>query len=247
MFSKAKVKYVQSLGRKKHRQRYDKFVAEGTKIIEEMLLSPNIEIEFLAGSVEWLSKHQKKLGKTPSIEVSQRELEQLSLLKNANDVLVVASQLKPDLDKECIQNDLTIYLDAIQDPGNLGTIIRIADWFGIKYVLLGTGTVDLYNPKVIQASMGAFLRVSCFEMPQEELFDTFPEVRIMGADLQGENVFGLPKQDKKGIVVIGNEGNGISPFMRDKIKNWVSIPSYGGSESLNASVATGIICAALRN
>ncbi len=247
MLSKAKVKYIRSLERKKQRQRYDKFVAEGTKIIDEMLLHPNINIEMLVGSTEWLAIHQKRLGKTPVFEASQQDLKQLTFLKTSPQVMVVASTIEVKIDTNTIENDISLFLDGIQDPGNLGTILRIADWFGIEHVFLGEGTVDLYNPKVIQSSMGAFLRVNCVEKPFNSIIESYPDVSIMGADMKGTSVFDLKKDQKKGIIVIGNEGKGISEEIRAKINSWITIPSNGGAESLNAGVAAGIICAALRN
>ncbi len=247
MLSKAKFKYIRSLERKKQRQRYDKFVAEGTKIVEEMLLEPALGIECVVATSSWVEKYGQKCQNTKLHEVSERELKSLSFLQTPHEVLAVATPLKRSYDEALILQDISLYLDGIQDPGNLGTILRVADWFGISHVFLGKGTVDVYNPKVVQSSMGAFLRVNSIEMELEDLIQKFPQVRIMGADIQGENIFELKDREKKGVVIIGNEGKGISDKIRSQIKHWITIPAQGKAESLNAGVATGIICATLRN
>jgi TrmH family RNA methyltransferase len=247
MLSKAKIKYIRSLHRKKYRQRYNKFIAEGTKIVGEILNHPKMEVEMIIATAEWIDALPFSNGKTLVIEASQKELVEISTLSTPNEVLLVASPLSNIANNHEINQTVSLFLDGIQDPGNLGTILRIADWFGIHHVFLGTGTVDAYNPKVVQASMGAFLRINCIEISGEQLFEQFPDTKIMGADMQGKNVFQLQQEEKKGIIVIGNEGNGISELMRNKIKHWISIPSQGGAESLNAAVAAGIICGVMKN
>lgn len=247
LLSKAKIKYIRSLQRKKFRQRYDKFIAEGSKIVDEILNHPLIEVEFIVGTASWIHANHSLNENIPIFEASSKELSEISTLSTPNEVLLVASPLPSIFPTDEISQDLSIFLDGIQDPGNLGTILRIADWFGIQHVFLGEGTVDMYNAKVVQASMGAFLRVQCHAISGEGLFEKFPNVRIMAADMNGDNVFALSETEKKGILVIGNEGKGLSDWMRNKIEHWVSIPSQGAAESLNAAVATGIICAVLRN
>jgi len=248
MLSKAKIKYIRSLHRKKFRQRYDKFIAEGTKIVDEILQHPNMEVEMIVATNNWFNTSTFLNENILKIEATTKELAEISTLTTPNEVLLVASPLSSNLSlTNSIKEDVSLFLDGIQDPGNLGTIMRIADWFGIHQIFLGEGTVDLYNPKVVQASMGAFLRVKCFPISGEQLFDMFPDTRIMGADMQGENIFNLSQEDKKGIIVIGNEGNGISALMKEKIKHWITIPSQGGAESLNAAVACGIICGVMKN
>ncbi len=247
MLSKANIKYIRSLQQKKYRQRYDKFIVEGTKIISEILQYPNIDIEYMIASSSWLQKYSHLYPHIPIIESNEKIMKELSSFNTPSDVLVVIPTLSPSLDENIIQNDISLFLDGIQDPGNLGTILRIADWFGIQHVFLGEGTVDLYNPKVIQSSMGAFLRVHCFHYSIENLAEQFPNIPIMGADLQGDNIFELSPEKKKGIIVIGNEGNGISNETRKYIHQRINIPAHGKAESLNAAVATGIICAIFRN
>lgn len=247
LLSKAKIKYIRSLQRKKFRQRYDKFIAEGIKIVDEILNHPLIKVEFIVATSSWINDASSLDKDIPIFEASQKELSDISTLSTPNEVLLVASPLPTSFPTEDINQDLTIFLDGMQDPGNLGAVLRIADWFGIQHVFLGEGTVDMYNPKVVQASMGAFLRVQCHVISSEALFEKFPNTRIMGADMNGDDVFQLSKEEKQGIIVIGNEGKGLSEFMRNKIEHWISIPSGGGAESLNAAVAAGIICSVLRN
>lgn len=245
--SKAKIKYIRSLQKKKFRQRYDKFIAEGSKIVDEILNHPLMEVEFIVGTTSWINTNHSLNENILVFEANSKELSEISTLSTPNEVLLVASPLPTIFPDGEISQDLSIFLDGIQDPGNLGTILRIADWFGIQHVFMGEGTVDVYNPKVIQSSMGAFLRVQCHSISGEALFEKFPDTRIMGADMNGNNIFTLSEVEKKGIIVIGNEGKGLSEWMRNKIEHWISIPSQGGAESLNAAVAAGIICAVFRN
>lgn len=247
MLSKAKIKYIRSLHRKKYRQRYNKFIAEGTKIVGEIINHPKMEVEMIVATPKWINSLPSSNENILIIEASQKELAEISTLSTPNEVLLVASPLSQISNNHEISQTISLFLDGIQDPGNLGTILRIADWFGINHVFLGTGTVDAYNPKVVQASMGAFLRVNCIEISGAQLFEQFPDTKIMGADMQGKNVFQVQQDEKNGIIVIGNEGNGISDVMRKKIKHWISIPSQGGAESLNAAVAAGIICGVMKN
>lgn len=247
MLSLNKIKYVQSLHSKKNRQKYDIFVAEGEKIAEEILNNPNIEVENIFGTSKWIEKNDFLLKKFDNllIEVSEQELKKISLLTTPNQVLILAKTPQFEVVKSIIHKDLVLYLDGIQDPGNMGTILRIADWFGIKYVFCSDTCVEVYNPKVIQATMGAFLRVHTKEINIDEILDdTIP---VYGALLEGNDIF-KEKLEKKGIIIIGNEGRGISPHLQSKITNPIFIPAYGqGAESLNAGVATGIICALFRN
>ena len=142
-----------------------------------------------------------------------------------------------------------LFLDGIQDPGNLGTILRIADWFGISRVFSSPDCVDPFNPKVVQATMGAFLRVSCIETTIDRLYQEYPGIPIYGEVMDGENVFHTSLKGANGIIVIGNEGSGISPEAERLLSHRISIPpaAHSGAESLNAAVATGILCAVFRN
>jgi RNA methyltransferase, TrmH family len=177
-------------------------------------------------------------------------LKLISNLTTPNKVLVVAKKTTPQYNNEIMGKSFCFYLDGIQDPGNLGTILRIADWFSIPYVFCSPNTVELWNPKVIQASMGAFLRVHSSEITFEELTNRFPELPIFAAILRGNNIFETvikPDFPRRGIVIIGNEGQGISADLIEKAQFKITIPGGGGAESLNAAVSTGIIAAVLTN
>jgi TrmH family RNA methyltransferase len=170
------------------------------------------------------------------------ELEKMSLLQTPNQVLAVA--LMPQQKKEIdIAGPLTIVLDGIQDPGNLGTIIRTADWFGITQIVASEDTVDVYNPKVIGATMGSFMRV---QVSYKNLAAWLPTIKlpVYGALLEGENVFTI-KTSQQGLLVIGSEGKGIRENIIDFVTHPVTIPKTGGAESLNAGIAAGIIVAQL--
>ncbi|MEL7118261.1 MAG: RNA methyltransferase [Bacteroidota bacterium] len=222
------------------------FICEGDKIVKELLQNPSYNIDFICALPTWLQKNDALIPSTllNVLEVNGKILKKISNLKTPNDVLAVVDIPENALDSQLIDKQPCLYLDALQDPGNLGTILRIADWFGIPYLFLSSNTVEIYNPKVIQASMGAFLRVKTKIIEIEELKQLFPNKAILGADMGGENIFqaDLPKD---AIVVIGNEGNGISENNRQWLDQIISIPkgNNGGAESLNAAVATGIISA----
>jgi TrmH family RNA methyltransferase len=175
--------------------------------------------------------------------VSDSELEKISNLQTANQVVIIAKQ-KQDVEIS-VANKLTIVLDAIQDPGNFGTVVRIADWFGIEQIVASENSVELYNPKVVQATMGSICRVT---VVYKELLEWIKDVEIpkYGALLHGANVYTI-KNIKEGLIVIGNESRGISEPLRSLITDPVTIPKAGGAESLNAAVAAGIIVGSLVN
>lgn len=160
--------------------------------------------------------------------------------------MILLEKQAPNLDNKLINENLSLILNNIQDPGNLGTIWRIADWFDIKHVFCSPNCVDLYNNKVIQSSMGAFLRVPAQEVEIAELLETHSDVPVYGATLGGKNIF-KTNLTKNGFIIIGNESRGIEANLLPQIDHQIAIPQNGNAESLNASVATGIICAAFRN
>ena len=163
-----------------------------------------------------------------------------------NQVLIVVKQFTYNLNNEVLNSNLTLILDEIQDPGNLGTILRIADWFGIPNVIGSLNCADFYNPKTVQASMGAILRIKYFKKDLIPFLNKRIHIPSYGALLGGENLF-KTQLSKTAFIVIGNEGKGISEEVQKHLKHQIEIPSSGGAESLNAAVATGIICAAFRN
>jgi RNA methyltransferase, TrmH family len=247
MISINKTKYVQSLHAKKFRQKYNNFIAEGDKIGYEILKSGKLKVEAIFATPQWLNQYATELEKFQSLitEINEAELKKISALTTPNQVLIVAEQPNFDFDNQLLKHDLVLYLDGIQDPGNMGTILRIADWFGIEHVFCSDTCVDVFNPKVIQATMGAFLRIKTKEITLQALID--PTTPVYGALLEGKNIFQTPLS-KHGVIVIGNEGKGISEPIRQLVNRPILIPPHGeGAESLNAAVATGIICAAFRN
>ena len=247
--SKNKLKYLKSLQLKKFRQKYNNFIVEGDKIARELLQSQSFEIEAIYAVDSWIetSKEELEANHYPLFNISITDLKRISALNSPNQVFIVAKQAQFIPDYSLLKDQLILYLDGIQDPGNLGTILRIADWFGIPFVFCSQDCVDLYNSKVLQASMGAFLRVRCVYQDLTTLVDA-TRLPVYGTVLEGENIYATALQ-KKGIIVIGNEGKGIRPENKTLITQAIRIPSYngGGAESLNAAVATGIICSIFRS
>jgi TrmH family RNA methyltransferase len=234
MLSKNEVKYIQSLFQKKTREEEGVFVVEGPKMAEELLAS-NYTVKKIYATDEWV---KPLLVFSEVVPVSEDELQRISGLQTANQVLVVAEQKKLQ-NKPGLKAAITLVLDNIQDPGNLGTIIRIADWFGVKQIVASIDTVELYNPKVIQSTMGSFVRVDVWYDDLTELLKD-ADVPVYGALLNGINVFEIGKLNE-GLIVIGNESKGISEEVKKLITEPITIPKFGGAESLNAAVATGII------
>ena len=243
--SKSTIKYIKSLGQKKFRQKYNNFVVEGDKMVRELLRQQPQRVEALYAREAWLAPLLTlALPQHRVHPVSETELRQLSFLTTPNQVLAVVMRADPPDSAAALRAGLSLYLDGIQDPGNFGTILRIADWFGIPAVFCAKNCVDPYHPKAVQASMGAFLRVQVIEQELEALCRLAPGLPVLGAAIDGKNVFDadLPVQ---GLIVIGNEGNGISTEADRCLTGRIAIPAaaHAGAESLNAAVATGIICA----
>ncbi|MFK7935043.1 MAG: TrmH family RNA methyltransferase [Saprospiraceae bacterium] len=244
--SKNKLKQLRALQRKKIRQQEGLFLAEGVKIAEELLQQTQVPIREVFATENWLTSNANLVNDFHGNvhAVTQAELKQISTLETANQVLLIAETPQFKLNKTAVENGLSLYLDDLQDPGNLGTILRIADWFGITQVFLSKGCVEVYNSKVIQASMGAFLRVKTLEINLLDLKNQFSDLPIYGALMNGENIFQMDLSPN-GILVIGNEGRGISDVTQQLLTHKITIPKgqNGGAESLNAGVATGILCA----
>ncbi len=250
MLSKNKIKYFRSLKLRKFRQMYNNFVVEGEKIALELLTAGNFEIESIVCTMAWSEKEAKSIRPfTEQVLIAKpKELEQISLLKTAAEVFIVAKQAPVEFNPMLLHQNLSLYLETIQNPGNFGTILRIADWFGIPTVFCSEDTADVYNPKVIQATMGAFLRVQVIKISFKELNKHIKDLPVYGTVLGGKDIFKTPLAEK-GIIVIGHEGKGISEDLKQYLSHPITIPAHkdGGAESLNAAVATGIVCAAFRN
>ena len=237
MLPKSKIKVVQSLKHKKNRINSNLFLVEGIKSFDELLKS-NYKIEFTIISKETLAnnKHYKNLNDL--YELSAAEINKLSGLKNNKSLVSVVH--KKNQKKESIDfSNLIIALDSVSDPGNLGTIIRIADWFNIKSILCSKNTVDLYNSKVIQSSMGSFTRVDVFYDNLEDIMGS-KDISVFGTSTDGTDINNFEKPDK-GIILFGSESQGVREHLKKYVDKWMSINKNGGAESLNVSVSVGII------
>ena len=264
MISKNKIKYIRSLELKKNRNKEGKFVAEGFKVVDDLLaLQP---ADLIVATQEWL--HGKHLAdQTEVIEVTEEELKKVSFLQHPQQVLAVFRQ-----DTGCNKQDsnssqeeaeeknfgfskintqeLSLALDGVQDPGNLGTIIRIADWFGITHIYCSQDTADVYNPKVVQATMGSIARVKVEYGDLLGLVESLPaDVPVYGTLLDGDNIY-QQTLENRGLIVMGNEGKGISPALAKKVNRKLLIPNFpegrATADSLNVAIATAITCSEFR-
>ncbi len=248
--SKNKIKYLRSLQQKKFRLKYNIFTVEGHKIALETLGSPEALIEGVYALPEWIEAHRSAihLPEDRLFRVTADELKQVSALRTPNQVMLVLRMLPSTFDARRLGREYALYLDGIRDPGNFGAILRIADWFGLPYVFCSPDSVDLYNPKVLQATMGAFLRVPVIPLSLPELIARCPGLPVLGAVLAGDNLF-TESFPAAGLIVVGNESEGIRPPANSLLTHRLTIPrgGKGGAESLNAAVATGIVCAVLQH
>jgi TrmH family RNA methyltransferase len=244
MISKNQIKHIQSLHKARGRKKARQFIVEGPKAVGELLES-SFKIAEVYATADWIAGNTHLF---PGVEqISPRDLARISNQKQPNQVLAVVEMPEPkDVPVEI--DGLCLVLDTIQDPGNLGTIIRIADWFGIREIICSRETADLFNPKVVQSTMGSIsrVRISYTDLPAwlEQISGQLP---VYGTLLSGENIYAA-SLDSKGLIIIGNESKGISEDVAFYISTGLRIPSYGASEteSLNAAVATGIVVAEFR-
>ncbi|MET0392513.1 MAG: RNA methyltransferase [Chitinophagaceae bacterium] len=238
MLGKTKVKYIQSLGQKKQRDAEGLFIAEGPKIVAEFLESRHLEVKQVYALSSWLDQYGALPAGTEAIAVSDDELAKLSQLATSNQVLAVVKQ-RPDpvIDPK---GALSLALDTIQDPGNMGTIIRIADWFGISQLVCSMDCVDVYHPRVVQSTMGSLARVNVLYTGLADWLGAHRDIRVYAAVLEGQDVTAMAKL-REGVILIGNESRGISPEVMALANVRVTIPRKGAAESLNAAVATGIL------
>ena len=246
MISKNKIKYIRSLELKKNRNKEGKFVAEGFKVVDDLLaLQP---ADLIVATQEWL--HGKHLAdQTEVIEVTEEELKKVSFLQHPQQVLAVFRQATSG-DYYINTSELSLALDGVQDPGNLGTIIRIADWFGITHIYCSQDTADVYNPKVVQATMGSIARVKVEYGNLLALVESLPaDVPVYGTLLDGDNIY-QQQLENRGLIVMGNEGKGISPALAKKVNRRLLIPNFpegrATADSLNVAIATAITCSEFR-
>ncbi len=234
MLSRSESKYIQTLSHKKQRDAQGLFIVETPKLVAELLKS-NFKIKKIFALPSWANDNKIPI---ETIIVSEDELQKISNLQTANEVLALVA-IPDEHPFTPIKNTLILALDGIQDPGNFGTIIRIADWFGIKQMVCSQDCVERYNPKVIQSTMGSFLRVSVNYVDIEFFLQNIKQP-IFGAVLNGQDIKQVTKPTN-GVLIIGNESKGIRSNVLPYITNAVSIAKIGEAESLNAAVATGII------
>ncbi|HWR32214.1 MAG TPA: RNA methyltransferase [Chitinophagaceae bacterium] len=243
MLVKQKAKYIQTLGHKKFRQIENVFVAEGPKLVSELLeFQPSMVKEVFAVK-EWIEENEKVLNNVAVTEITANELEKISQLTTPNKVLAIVKQFETG-DEAVATGKITLALDEIQDPGNLGTIIRIADWFGVQQVVCSNDSADMYNSKVVQATMGSIARVKIFYTDLKEWLSKQKDIRIYAAMLEGQDI-GTVKKINEGIIIFGNESKGIRDEILQLANVSITIPKKGKADSLNAAVAAGIILSAL--
>jgi RNA methyltransferase, TrmH family len=238
MISKNKQKYVTSLHQKKYRQEYSRFLVEGAKSVSELLTS-DFEIEVVVGSDIFKQQYAKLLHHVVFEEASAEELTKISTF-STNDTALAIAKTKPNQRLTAEANEYVLMLDDIRDPGNLGTIIRIADWYGIKKIICSDNTVEFYNPKVIAATMGSFTRVQLYYTDLALYTQQHPTLPLYGTFLDGSDVHQTVFSASGGIV-IGNESNGIGNALAAHIQHRITIPRYGQAESLNAGIATAVV------
>jgi RNA methyltransferase, TrmH family len=242
MISKSQIKHIRALHTKKERLLENRFIAEGVKTVAEILEQKPGIIHELFCTADFYDVHQKALHtkKIKVIHIDAKELSQISQLNTPNEVLAVCNNLPEHINSTDLNTAFAFYLDDIRDPGNLGTIIRICSWFGIKDLFCSEETVELYNPKCIQASMGAFLRVNVHYLELKELIAGEKIKNVHAAGLEGRNIYSEPLNT--GLIIIGNEANGIRKETLQLATHTITIPSASGNtESLNAAIATSII------
>ncbi|NVO03981.1 MAG: RNA methyltransferase [Bacteroidetes bacterium] len=252
MLSKNQIKLITSLKIKKFREEHGLFCVEGIKMVSELLAQNKFEVVLVFATEKWIELN-KNTSHKKNIEInsiSLAELNKISQLTSPNEVLALVKIPENKLSDIKIENELILVLDDINDPGNLGTIIRTADWFGIKSIVCSENTVDLYNFKVIQSTMGSVFRVDLYYTSiYKFLSKNKKTTKIYGALLDGTSIY-QANLSHSGIIVIGNESKGISKEIVEIIENKIKIPSFSSNnesaESLNASIATAIICSEFR-
>jgi RNA methyltransferase, TrmH family len=240
MLSKTEIKYIQSLSHKKFRDEESVFVVEGLKMADEVLAAHSSLIKGVYATDQWVVKNGHKVGKDISLRIIETyELQKISFLSTANEVLLLMHKptdgpFNPEM------NPLILGLDQIQDPGNLGTIIRTCDWFGIKSIVCSSDTVDAFNPKVVQSAMGSIFHIRIIQQDLPIFLEAYPQYKPCVAVLDGQR-YDEYEPDKNTMLVIGNESKGVSDAMKIRAVAKITIPKKGRAESLNAAVATAVI------
>ncbi|WP_026965938.1 TrmH family RNA methyltransferase [Algoriphagus terrigena] len=240
MLSKNTVKFIKSLHQKKYRSESGKFFVEGEKSVLEVLQSDFL-VEMLVVTEAFESRHPEILRafRGQLLTATQGQLEDLGQFQS-NDAALAVVEMKNNAPFDPEGESLILALDDVRDPGNLGTIVRIADWYGITKLVFSPQTAEFYNPKVIQSTMGSFTRVQFFYEDLTTVFDRW-KLPVYGAFLGGENIHQL-QNPTSGVLLMGNESKGISPVLEEKVTQKVTIPGFGKAESLNVAIATAILC-----
>lgn len=244
MLSKSQISFVNALHHKKQRKEHALFITEGIKSITEFLDS-DYTVDTIFCTSEYLQKFGKITQKVKLLEVTENELKKISTLTTPQHALaLVQIPKKTHIDAESFKGKFSLVLDGVQDPGNLGTIIRTAEWFGFSAIICSPDTVEAYNPKVVQATMGSLSRINVYYTDLCALFD-YNKLPVYGALLEGENLY-QTSFGKEGFLVLGNEGKGISENVVSKVDHAVTIPRFGNAESLNVAVSAAIFCSELK-
>ncbi len=242
MISKTHTKYIQSLQHKKFRDEHGQFIAEGPKIISELLGGKKFICHEIFAVDDWMESNQQLVTDFPKINfesVKDFELEKISGLTTPNKVLGIFEKRRYRTDIH-FEDRITLLLDNIQDPGNFGTIIRTADWFGIETIVCSPNSADMYNPKVVQSTMGSLGRVNILYQELQQWIEENKNIKTYASALNGKKLQDMKKM-KEAAIIIGNESRGISDEIMDLVTEKMTIPKTGEAESLNAAVATGII------
>lgn len=246
MLSKNKIKFIRSLELKKFRKENGAFLAEGNKLVSDLI--PYFTCKILVATEEWLNSNNN-IKAEEIVTVEKGEISRVSLLKTPQDVLAVFEIPTYTFSPETPKKELCLALDDVQDPGNLGTIIRIADWFGIKNIYCSHGTADAFGPKTVQATMGALARVRLHYCDIKELISSLENTPVFGTFLDGKNIYET-ELSTNGLIIMGNEGNGISKDVAGMVNKKILIPNYPlgqeTTDSLNVAVATAIVCSEFR-
>jgi len=244
MLSKSTISLLKSLQQKKFRIEHGLFLVEGNKSVTEFANSP-YQIEAIYHTTAIDPKLLKLSGKINFSEISLNDLEKISSLKSPQEVIaLVKIPALPILNATALKGKFAIALDGIQDPGNMGTIIRTADWFGMQHIVCSADTVDVYNPKVVQATMGSLAHVNIYYVELAQFLESI-NMPLFGALLDGSNIY---KTDfgTEGLIIMGNEGNGLRPEIIKLVQKAVTIPRGGNAESLNVGIATAIFCSEIK-
>ncbi|MGF1638318.1 MAG: TrmH family RNA methyltransferase [Cyclobacteriaceae bacterium] len=244
MISKQQVKFIKSLQFKKYRNKYSSFLVEGVKSVLELLHS-TYEVDLLVCTQKFFDQYSALLSTKNVRPIIEKE-NTLELLGSyqSNDYVLAVAKMKDQNAPDVLQDELVLALDQVRDPGNLGTIIRTADWYGIKTILANEGTADVFNPKVISATMGSFTRVTVYYVELSKYLKDQNHT-VYGAFIDGRNIYEI-NIEKPAVILLGNESQGITAELKTCVHQSISIPKFGGAESLNVAISAGILCDHLR-